>query len=146
MQEKIENYEFWINNNFLPKKSRYEKIIYYEKATKIWRNLKILFKITYVRQKSLEFSSSFCALLRIYELYRHEKKIVPCSDIIELQNYLFPNKVSANDQTVLNCCNFVNCAKCDVCSFAEFSLVFAWRASIKGRTVIQNPVRKFRYR
>ena len=70
---------------------------------------------------------------------------IPCSDIIELQNYLFPNKVSANDQTVLNCCNFVNCAKCDVCSFAEFSLVFAWRASIKGCTVIQNPVRKFRY-
>ena len=23
---------------------------------------------------------------------------IPCSDIIELQNYLFPNKVSANDQ------------------------------------------------
>ena len=57
-----------------------------------------------MRQKRLEFSSSFCGLL-IYELYRLGKKIeslrffkIPCSDIIELQNYLFPNKVSANDQ------------------------------------------------
>ena len=46
-------------------KSSKAQLIYSEKATKIWRNLQIIFESNL--QNSLEISSKFCDLLRIVD-------------------------------------------------------------------------------
>ena len=66
------NRKVFLSENAIPKKKCVlpnVKFIYSEKATSIGRNLQILFKITCQHQNSLEISSYFCGLLRIYELY-----------------------------------------------------------------------------
>ena len=59
---KISRYIFYLNINLI-------KIINSEKANKIWRNLQILFEITYLAAPKKEISSNFWGLLGIYELY-----------------------------------------------------------------------------
>ena len=53
----------------------YLKFIYFEKATKILRNLPLTFDYSTYGQKLGEDLAKFCGLLRIYELYHIRKKM-----------------------------------------------------------------------